>query len=237
MTLTKDTIDILTMFIPFLQEDGKTVILPHEKMNEYFDIKSIVEIKKTMATIINSAEWVRQEDGEYLALLIKEAVMKDDTEEIEIHLSEYAQEHIEYIQFICDAEKQKFLLSLSSTYAKRMYLYIQEVFKTYVTDIKNGKTSYGYAKESQERIDEFKEYMGVSHIEGYNNFTNFNNKCIVPSVCEINDKTDVILRYEPISDISRKRSYTSIIFRITVKPEKEKKELLDNIRIRLRKRI
>jgi len=235
MTLTRDTIDILTIFIPYWDEDRK-VAMPLSKLYEYYNTTSLNEIKKIMITVMNSAEWINEDGVEKFVPIIDSASFMEKDDYMNIYLTEHAQEEIKFIKSICDEERQKYLLSLSSTYSKRMYLYIQECCKTSIGNSKTKEFKEGYKSMVEESISQFKEYMGVSQIDGYNNFTNFNNRCLTPSICEVNEKTDVVVCYEPVQRQAGKKAYTDFVFHIKEKPEKEKKKLLKNISIRLSKR-
>lgn len=45
-------------------------------------------------------------------------------------------------------------------------------------------------------IEELREFTGTTHINSYDNFNLFNKKVLIPATTEINQQTDITLRYE-----------------------------------------
>lgn len=168
-----------------------------EGREHYTEIKSVVESLMTKVV-----EIPLEDKGWLMTHWVSTARYIDGSGVIQLRFAPELKPYLLQLKTVFTSYKLNNILSLKSVYAIRLY----ELMKKW-QQIAQWKCS----------VDSLREKLGASN-KSYNLYGNFKNKILIPAIKELNEQTDLFIRY---TEVKKGRKVDAIEFIISRAPEKE----------------
>lgn len=168
-----------------------------EGREHYTEIKSVVESLMTKVV-----EIPLEDKGWLMTHWVSTARYIDGSGVIQLRFAPELKPYLLQLKTVFTSYKLNNILSLKSVYAIRLY----ELMKKW-QQVAQWKCS----------IDSLREKLGASN-KSYNLYGNFKNKILIPAIKELNEQTDLFIRY---TEVKKGRKVDAIEFIIRRAPEKE----------------
>ena len=174
-------------------------------------------IKKDLLILRNSAVWIETERGlETMGWLSKIIFKKPpkgkEYQEVIFRFDDGLEPYLFQLQELYTQYNLENILLLSHKYSIRLYEYL---------------VSYGYKMFVKVPIDDLRIRLDA---QSYTRFDNFERRIIIPAIEDINDHTNIFVRYDKLR-IDKGSAYSHIAFYIWGVNEDSKDYKLDDMRI------
>jgi len=144
--------------------------------------KTYANLRKTIKNLSDKSLWVKTDGKEILYRWINDAVIDKDSGVIQIQFHD---------------RMKPFLLELKSNFTQYELLYILAMQSQYGIRLYETLKSYEFRKEIIFGLDELRDILMAEKYEFYGDFR---KRAVVPAIREINDLSDINVKYEPIKD-------------------------------------
>jgi len=160
--------------------------------------KTYANLRRTIKNLSDKSLWVKADGKEILYRWINDAVIDKNSGVIQIQFHD---------------RMKPFLLELKNNFTQYELLYILAMQSQYGIRLYETLKSYEFRKEIIFDLEELKDILMA---EKYELYGDFRKRVLVTAVREINDLSDISVKYEPIKD---GKKVVKVKFLINVKEE------------------
>jgi len=171
--------------------------------------KNYADLKAALQKVANQSFWVEDEDGTQKLVRWLDMVHirpRDGTMRLRIH-----------------SEMRPYLLHLQQHFTSYQLLWVSRFKSKFSIRLYELLRSYHYDKRRpytrQFDLEELKQQMGA---EGYTRWINFRQKCLEPSLSDIEAYSDMTVKWEPVKEGKR---IVGITFTMATKPKDARQRL------------
>ncbi|MGR9527306.1 replication initiation protein (plasmid) [Priestia megaterium] len=171
---------------------------------DYNNGKNYINIKRTLKSLSDKSFWIKREDGSEVLIRWIDKVTIDNKKGV--------------IKIRLDEDLKPYLLQLKNFFTKYNYLYVMTMKSQYSIRLYEILKSYENMGGIIYEVRELRNLLGIND-NVMPRWVDFKRFVIHQAIKEINNLTDISIRYETIK---KGRSVFEIVFHVTTKTENSK---------------